>query len=186
MTTLIDDLFSNYLSYIISLRIEDGFGSLSVAVICTVFVATAVLIVLRYFQPYMYEHSNHVHSKPSKTTLSIDSILRMNTADVVPLIGNRLDASLSPAENAQNLLRHLLHTAPGLSEKDRLSIAYCMHVFLKRPEELIVPQSLLESHDPDAMGDEVRLAKNHSPLRRAPHLRPLLLRQPAVLVLTFR
>eukprot|EP00291_Cryptomonas_curvata_P016106 CAMPEP_0172154942 /NCGR_PEP_ID=MMETSP1050-20130122/2334_1 /TAXON_ID=233186 /ORGANISM="Cryptomonas curvata, Strain CCAP979/52" /LENGTH=164 /DNA_ID=CAMNT_0012823753 /DNA_START=145 /DNA_END=635 /DNA_ORIENTATION=- len=152
MTTLINDLFSNYLCYIIFFRNEDGYGSFSVAVICTVFVATAVLVVLRYFQPMC---SNNVHSKPSKITLSIDSILRMNTADVVPLIGSRLDASLSPAENAQNLLRRLLHTAPGLSEKDRLSVAYCMHVFRKRPEELIVPQSLLESHDPDAMGDEV-------------------------------
>jgi hypothetical protein len=156
MTTLINDLWSNYLCHIVAFRNEDGLGSFSFAVMCTIFVATAIVVALSYLQSYMFVHSNNVHSKPSESTLSNEYILRMNTADVVPLIGSRFNASLSPAENAQNLLRRLLLTAPGLSEKDRLSIAYCMHVFRKRPEELIVPQSLLESHDPDAMGDEVR------------------------------
>jgi hypothetical protein len=153
---MIDDFLSKYLCYIISFRIQDDSGSFSIAVVCTFLVATAVMVLLRYVQPYVFERKNKVHPNLSKTDISNDSILRMNPADVVPLIGSRFNPSLSPAENAQNLLRHLLLTANSLSEKDRLSIAYCMHVFHKRPEELIVPQSLLESHDPDAMGDEVR------------------------------
>jgi hypothetical protein len=139
--------------------------SMYIVMLYTIFIGFAVWVMLRFF---FYRGGNRVakpkvqfsesHSGKSRSlslSLSNEEIFKMNPTDVVPLISGILNPSLSPAENAQNLLRSLLLTAKGLSETERLCIAYCMQVFLKKPEELTVPQSLLESHDPGAMGDEV-------------------------------
>jgi hypothetical protein len=131
----------------------------------TIFIGTAVWVMLRFFfqrggnraskPKVQFGESHSGKSRLASLSLSNEEIFKMNPTDVVPLISGLLNPSLSPAENAQNLLRSLLLTAKGLSETERLCIAYCMQVFLKKPEELTVPQSLLESHDPGAMGDEV-------------------------------
>ena len=127
---------------------------------CTLFFGTAVFLLLHFIQlrgnktsKVRFDNSTVFASMP---LLSNEEILKLSPVDVVPLIGSRLVSSLSPAENAQRLLRSLLLSGNGLSLEERLCLAYCMQIFHRKPEELIVPQSLLESHDPDAMGSEVR------------------------------
>ena len=159
----VDNQMSQYMSALISTCAGILQQPIIIPAVYTFFLGTAVIVVLYFMQrrdrggseSRVQFNDSNLKIPVSILLLSNEEILKMNPADVVPLISSRLNSSLSPAENAQNLLRSLLISAKGLSETERLCIAYCMQVFLKKPEELTVPQSLLESHDPDAMGDEV-------------------------------